>query len=140
MKFAMPTRLLISGLVLATFGLTALAKLASDDIATHSCASDNSRTLVLEDAAGNVRRLVHSRDQGWRFVSDAQPEDSSSALQRVNLSLLPSAHARDSAPTSGNSADGQPMAVFIDGPTGYTFAWTGDSGWKFVGQISDDQS
>jgi hypothetical protein len=32
------------------------------------------------------------------------------------------------------------MAVFIDGPTGYTFAWNGDSGWKFVGQISDGQS
>jgi hypothetical protein len=29
------------------------------------------------------------------------------------------------------------MAVFIDGPTGYTFAWTAEGGWKFVGHLSD---
>lgn len=32
-----------------------------------------------------------------------------------------------------------PMAVFIDGPTGYTFAWTNDGGWKFVGHIADEK-
>lgn len=140
MKFVTPTRLLVAGLALATFGFTALAKLASDDVGTALCVSDNSsRTLVLEDAAGNVRRLVHSPVQGWRFVGDTQALDNMSALQRVKLSLLPSAHALDSAPTSANVTSTQPLAVFIDGPTGYTFAWNGDSGWKFVGQMSDEQ-
>ena len=128
---------IVSGLVLATFGFTALARLADDDTGTQHCVSDNARALVLEDAAGNVRRLAHSPDQGWRFVGDAEPADSLSAWQRVKLSLLPSAHALDSAPTSGDSADGQPMAVFIDGPTGYTFAWTSDAGWKYVGRVSE---
>ena len=140
MNFVTPTRLLVAGLALATFGLTALAKLANEDVAAEHCVGENSsRTLVLEDAAGNVRRLVHSPVQGWRFVGDAESPDSMSALQRVKLSLLPSAHALDSAPTSGTGANTQPLAVFIDGPTGYTFAWNGDSGWKFVGQMSDTQ-
>jgi hypothetical protein len=32
--------------------------------------------------------------------------------------------------------DGDPLTVFIDGPTGYTFVWTDTSGWKFVGYLS----
>src|SRR5262245_19531513 len=100
MNVVTPTRLLVAGLALATVGLTALAKLANDGVAAGNCVSENSsRTLVLEDAAGNMRRLVHSPVQGWRFV-DEQATESMSALQRVKLSLLPSAHALDSAPTS----------------------------------------
>ncbi len=29
------------------------------------------------------------------------------------------------------------MSVFIDGPTGFTYVWVADQGWKFVGQLSD---
>jgi hypothetical protein len=28
-----------------------------------------------------------------------------------------------------------PSVVLIDGPTGYAFVWTRDSGWKFVGRV-----
>jgi hypothetical protein len=34
-------------------------------------------------------------------------------------------------------ATDDPMAVFIDGPTEYAFAWTRDAGWKFIGYIAD---
>jgi hypothetical protein len=139
MKFVTPTRLLATGLILATFGLTVLAKLSSDEPGVQRCATENySRTLVLEDAAGNVRRLVHSPAQGWKFVGDAEPADGMRAFERMKLSVLPSAHALESAPTSGNSSDAQPLAVFIDGPTGYTFAWTGENGWRFIGHISEE--
>jgi hypothetical protein len=37
---------------------------------------------------------------------------------------------------SGPPAD-DPLAVFVDGPTGYTFAWIRDAGWKFVGHVAD---
>jgi hypothetical protein len=117
-----------------------LAKLASDDVAAEQCVSENSsRTLILEDAAGNVQRLVHSPMQGWRFVDDEPAVTGLSALQRAKLSVLPTAHALESARTGGTATNTQPLAVFIDGPTGYTFAWNGDSGWKFVGQLSEQQ-
>lgn len=31
-----------------------------------------------------------------------------------------------------------PVAVFVDGPTGYTFVWSADTGWKFVGPLGDE--
>lgn len=34
----------------------------------------------------------------------------------------------------------EPLAVFIDGPTGFTFAWTSAAGWKFVGRMPDEQA
>jgi hypothetical protein len=30
----------------------------------------------------------------------------------------------------------QPLTVFIDGPSGYTYVWMRDEGWKFVGRIA----
>ena len=31
----------------------------------------------------------------------------------------------------------EPLTVFIDGPSGFTFVWYRESGWKFVGKVSD---
>jgi hypothetical protein len=29
------------------------------------------------------------------------------------------------------------LTVFVDGPTGFTFMYVLDEGWKFVGRIAD---
>jgi hypothetical protein len=29
------------------------------------------------------------------------------------------------------------MTVFIDGPTGFTYVWMRDQGWKYVGRLAD---
>jgi hypothetical protein len=39
--------------------------------------------------------------------------------------------------TEPESEAGQPTTVFIDGPTGYTYFWTPEIGWKFVGRVTD---
>jgi hypothetical protein len=31
----------------------------------------------------------------------------------------------------------RPLTVFVDGPTGYTFIYLLDEGWRFVGQVAD---
>jgi len=31
----------------------------------------------------------------------------------------------------------EPLTVFIEGPSGFTFVWYRESGWKFVGKVSD---
>jgi hypothetical protein len=33
----------------------------------------------------------------------------------------------------------EPLTVFIDGPTGFTFVWMRDAGWKFVGRVVDQK-
>jgi hypothetical protein len=31
----------------------------------------------------------------------------------------------------------RPLTVFVDGPTGFTFMYVLDEGWKFVGRVAD---
>jgi len=33
-----------------------------------------------------------------------------------------------------------PLSVFIDGPTGYTFIYIQDAGWKFVGVLDSAEA
>jgi hypothetical protein len=40
-------------------------------------------------------------------------------------------------PAKEATPDGDPLTVFIDGPSGFTFVWDREGGWKFVGKIVD---
>jgi len=33
--------------------------------------------------------------------------------------------------------ENEPLTVFIDGPSGFMYAWNRDDGWTFVGKIAD---
>ena len=101
------------------------------------CAGDASpQTVFLEDADGNAFQLVHCRGSGWKYVAGGKSDDGEGnlAIRKIEFSPISAAQAGTPAlPTD------DPMAVFIDGPTGYTFAWTNDGGWKFVGHIADEK-
>jgi hypothetical protein len=89
--------------------------------------------LFLEDANGNPFKLMHSPSQGWKYLAAARSEGVARTLsaRKVDFSPVAASYA-ETTPTGAN-----PMAVFIDGPTGYTFAWNADTGWKFVGYITE---
>jgi hypothetical protein len=89
--------------------------------------------LFLEDANGNAFQLMHSPGQGWKYLAAAKSEGVARTLsaRKVDFSPVAASYAETTPP----GAD--PMAVFIDGPTGYTFAWNADTGWKFVGHITE---
>lgn len=89
--------------------------------------------LFLEDANGNAFQLMHSPGQGWKYLAAAKSEGVARTLsaRKVDFSPVAASYAETTPP----GAD--PMAVFIDGPTGYTFAWDSDTGWKFVGHITE---
>ncbi|CDY79237.1 hypothetical protein BGLT_01932 [Caballeronia glathei] len=88
-------------------------------------AEDAPLTLNLEAPSGGTVQLVYRERDGWSFGGAAvQP-------QRVATSL-PAARA---TPDEGAEAD-KPLTVFIDGPTGYTYVWVADQGWKFVGKVT----
>jgi hypothetical protein len=88
------------------------------------CNGDPSQVLFLKDADGQSFKLIHVRGCGWKRVDNL-------AQRKTSLSPVGAAHAA----TMG-ALDGDPLTVFIDGPTGYTFVWTDASGWKFVGYLS----
>ena len=89
-------------------------------------------TLYIEDASGSPFRLVHDQGSGWRYVEGwKSPSAAASLFRKVAFgSTTP-------APAKGATPDGEPQTVFIDGPTGFTFVWDRDGGWKFVGKIAD---
>ena len=90
-------------------------------------------TLYLEDASGNAFRLVHVQDAGWKYAEGWKSPDRGAWLFRTTAfgSKTPAPAAKAAVP------DDEPLTVFIDGPSGFTYVWNRDDGWKFVGKIAD---
>lgn len=86
-------------------------------------------TLSLQGPGDRAFRLAHIPGCGWRLLAEsANVGKGTSGLRGVA-----------EAPVEASAAHStDPMAVFIDGPTGYTFAWSRDAGWKFVGHLVDE--
>jgi len=53
-----------------------------------------------------------------------------SPLRAAAFQTMPSAAADANADAS--------LTVFIDGPSGFTYVWNRDGGWKFIGKLVDD--
>ena len=112
----------------------------TESSAGYSAADTSGHTLVVKDVEGHTLKLVRSPGYGWRYLADANASriTVNRTFPQVELSPVMSAHALEDAATERElSSHVDPLAVFIDGPTGYTFTWTGEGGWKFAGRISD---
>lgn len=81
-------------------------------------------TLLVQAPDGHTLRLSYGRDQGWKLFG------------RTFGGKLAAATLPDSDARSPEPAD-EPLTVFIDGPSGYTYVWMADSGWQFIGHIAD---
>ena len=90
-------------------------------------------TLFIEDPNGNALRLVHVGGEGWSYASGRKAVDrGGDPLQKTALSSTTPSQGADAAlPTE------DVLTVFIDGPSGFTYVWLRDAGWKFVGRIAD---
>jgi hypothetical protein len=92
-------------------------------------------TLLLQDAGGKALQLAFSPGRGWKYVVSGKSsggEDKLGLPKRSFSSVTPQADVT-------TAVIDDPMAVFVDGPTGYVFAWTRDAGWKFVGHVTDEK-
>ena len=85
------------------------------------------RTLFIDAPPGGTFRLIYVPDAGWKFA------DRPMGAKVTVAALTPTAVPRSD---EGSGAD-EPLAVFIDGPTGFTYVWICDTGWKFVGRVAD---
>ena len=132
----------ITGLAIAAFALVGWSAYESRDqlvailAATGEYSPDAAfpHVLFLEDAKGNAFQLRHSPGRGWQYLAAAKSEEVAGTLpaRKVDVSPVAASYAETTPPDD-------PMAIFIDGPTGYAFAWDSDTGWKFVGRITEPQ-
>ena len=92
-------------------------------------------TLYLEDPNGNAVRLVHRAGTGWTYAtgSRSEPGHFTSLFRKVAW------RAPATIVDETNNAT-EALTVFIDGPSGFTFVWTPEGSWKFVGKIAARRS
>jgi hypothetical protein len=91
-------------------------------------------TLYMKDVSGNAFRLIHVQGMGWKYAEGWKSPDraAESLFRKVAFwSTTPAPAAKAAVP------DDEPLTVFIDGPSGFTYVWNRDEGWKFVGKVAD---
>lgn len=102
---------------------------ANAGTAPHCDARSAAHTLSLQDPQGAALQLAYVPGCGWQYVGQQSTKNvAMSAMQPISAS-----HAAADQPEN-------PMAVFIDGPTGYAFAWTSNGGWKFIGHVDEHKA
>ena len=126
--FSMSWRLLIAllaGTALAActpalFGQAALAPAETQDAAA---------TIFLSGPSGDRFTLVRSADDGWRLQAGWNTEGTGSSKAVLAAVGAPQVAAQQTLE--------RPLTVLVDGPTGFTFIYVLDEGWKFVGRVAD---
>lgn len=84
-------------------------------------------TLLIQPPAGGTMRLTYVPADGWKLdAADAAPKAAKGRVTPVGTSRR-----------EDNRGTSQPITVFIDGPTGYTYIWRQDLGWTFAGRVTD---
>jgi hypothetical protein len=84
-------------------------------------------TLLVQSPGGSTLRLTYIQDDGWTV------DDRDASLEQTEGRVTPAAVSKPKEDAVAN----HPLTVFIDGPSGYTYVWIRDQGWKFVGHITD---
>ncbi|HSL71620.1 MAG TPA: hypothetical protein VK864_15340 [Longimicrobiales bacterium] len=107
-----------------------LPALSTESSGTTECDASQgpANTIRLAGAHGETLQLAYFAGCGWKYIA---------AHRNVSpVSILKVGYRPAGAPQDeGSILPEDPTTVFIDGPTGYTFAWTPAGGWKFVGQL-----
>ena len=96
----------------------------------------SSLTLYVEDPNGKALQLVYVEGTGWKYGAPKSRDDAGNTLVRkiAFWSTTPAPAANDAVQSN------EALTVFIDGPSGFTYVWTRDGGWKFVGTLTDRRS
>lgn len=116
----------------ASIALSAGASSALGQTIASPAPQNSAPTIMLSGPTGDRLTLVHSPDAGWLLQAGWVPgQDDSARPTKAVYSDVRSSEADD------QSVLERPLTVFVDGPTGYTFIYLLDEGWKFVGKVAD---
>ncbi|MGF6754434.1 hypothetical protein [Paraburkholderia sp. GAS334] len=106
---------------------TTMSRNATTPCEEQASSAKSQLTLLVQPPAGNTLRLTYLPAAGWKLdTPDATPRANQARVTPVG-----------SPRHEENRGISEPMTVFIDGPTGYTYLWIQDQGWKFAGRITD---
>ena len=87
-------------------------------------------TLLIQPPVGSTMRLTYVPSDGWKLDTPADapkaPKAPKGRVTPVGTSRLEESHGTN-----------EPMTVFIDGPTGFTYIWRQNQGWTFAGRVTD---
>jgi hypothetical protein len=119
--------------VLAGTALAAGASALSGQAALTPAETQNAAPAIFLSGPGGDRfTLVRSADEGWRLQSGWNTEGrgrSKAALAAVGA-----------PPVAAQQTLERPLTVFVDGPTGFTFVYLLDEGWKYVGRAAGSRT
>ena len=91
-------------------------------------------TLHVEDPSGNAFRLIHIEGIGWKYAEGWKTSDHAGKSLFRKMAFW----STTATPAVKQTVvDEEPLTVFIDGPSGFTFVWDRNDGWKFVGKITN---
>ena len=85
-------------------------------------------TIFLSGPGGDRFTLVRSADDGWRLQPGWNTEGTGWSKAALAASGAP--------PVAAQQTLERPLTVFVDGPTGFTFMYLLDEGWRFVGRVA----
>jgi hypothetical protein len=116
----------------AAVALGANATTALGQTPAYPAAQNAMPTITLSGPKGDRLTLVRSPEGGWQLQAGwpPVPADASPRIAEAVFSDIALA-AADDRPVLES-----PLTVFVDGPTGHTFIYVLDEGWKFVGQVA----
>ena len=86
-------------------------------------------TIFLSGPGGERLTLVRWADDGWRLQAGWNTEGTGRSKAVLAAVGAPAVNAQQALE--------RPLTVFVDGPTGFTFMYVLDEGWKFVGRVAD---
>ena len=126
--FSMSWRLLIA--VLAGTALAAGTSALFGQAALTPAETQNAAPTVFLSGPGGERfTLVRSTTDGWRLHAGWIAEET--GWSKATLAAV------GAPPVAAQQTLERPLTVFVDGPTGFTFMYVLDEGWKFVGRVAD---
>ena len=100
----------------------------------HAQANREPLNILLSGPGEEPSTLVYSLEGGWRLHAGWETADTGS-----ELSMKPVMGAEPGLPPQERPVIEHPLTVFVDGPTGFTYIYLFDKGWKFVGRIAQER-
>ncbi|CAB3805708.1 hypothetical protein LMG27177_05910 [Paraburkholderia fynbosensis] len=81
-------------------------------------------SFAVESMSGDKSRLTYGANDGWRVDHRA---GGAAVIEAKQVAVAGEMDALQS---------GRPVSVFVDGPSGFTYVWSPDQGWRFVGRVT----
>jgi hypothetical protein len=133
------TALALAGVTQVSYGASEMGGEPPSVVRTRTAQSapdGSALTLYVQDPNGKPLQLVYVAGTGWKYgVSESRDQEGSSLFRKIAF------WSKTSVPAAKDVVQNdEPLTVFIDGPSGFTYVWDRDAGWKFVGKLTQRKS